>query len=163
MGMSKNEFNFKNFTIKYNIEIMDDEFKILKINKKDFNKEVLKKQIKNIVCKGYVKNDLLYYVETEYQEDEYSPGTPMILTIYTEQEYTDYRFLKDLDKFVDRIIEIYNSKRKPNIDDMLGIEATYVVDFPKLDFSDDITYYVFLSIEYITEKDDFVYVVLGLW
>jgi hypothetical protein len=159
------EKDFKRFSVKYGIEstIADDEFRIVKIKKEDFNKENLIDIVKRIVCKGYLKKDILYYVETEYQEDEYTPGTPMTITIYTEQECTDKRFLKDLDEFVNKIMDIYNGKKQPGIDDMLGIEATYIIEFPKTGFDDNITYFVFLSVENVYEKNGMVYITFGLW
>lgn len=60
-------------------------------------------QIKKLVCRGYrgyIDRGLLYYVKTEYQEDEYSPGTPMEIYIYTEQLCSDKIFLRDLEMFV---------------------------------------------------------------
>jgi hypothetical protein len=159
---------FKKFSAKYGIEskVMDDEFATLKIKKDEFNEETLMDQIKKLVCREHVKDELLYHIETKYQEDEHSPSVPMTIDVYTEQWCSDERFLKDLRTFVGKIIYTYNKglrKNKIPDDIMLGIEATYLVEIPKLNIDDGITYYVFLSVEDVYEQNDTIYVTLGLW
>ncbi len=158
---SKNEF--KQFSSKYYISMPENDFVTLKFNEENFDKEMLMNSIKRLICKGYVKKNLVYQTETEYQEDEYTPGTPMIVKVYTEQECSDKRFLKDLNTFVVKIIDIYNNIAEPEVDDMLGFIATYTVEFPGTDYDDSITYYAFLSIEDVYEENGIVYVTFGLW
>lgn len=169
MSMVVSKKEFERFSIKYGV--VDDivtygsEFATLKVNKERLinkEKEVLSNYIKKVTCKEHIK--ILYYHETEYQEDEYSTtSTPMTLTVYTEQECTDKKFLNDLESFIDKIIDIYNNKRKPTIDDILEIKATYVVDIPEWDVDDYITYYIYLFVDDVYEENGFVYITFGLF
>jgi hypothetical protein len=163
MGIDKNEL--KKFAKKYGIDlestIMDDNFTTIKIPKENFDKENLIDRIKKVVCKGYVKKDLLYYIETEYQKNKYVDPMPMVLTVYTDQECSDSRFMKDLEEFVDEIIDIYNGIKQPTVDNILAIKSIYYVGLTELQLV--VRYYVFLSIEDVYEKDGIVYVTLGLY
>jgi hypothetical protein len=157
---------FKKFTAKYGIGslVMVENFETLEIRKDEFNKDTLKEQIENLVCKGRIKEDLLYRIDTKYQGNEFTPGTPMSLFIYTEQWCSDDRFQKDLDEFVDKIMEIYNNKSKIGIETtLLGIEAIYIVNLPRERLEDGVAYFVALSIEKVYEGSTKVYVQLGLW
>lgn len=49
---------FEDFLKKYDLDIVDEKFAMLKIKKDEFNKETLMNSIKGLVCEGYVKNSL---------------------------------------------------------------------------------------------------------
>jgi hypothetical protein len=165
---------FQNFVKKYDIDskLVDENFATLKIKKEEFTKETLVENIKKLVCKGYVEKqlgrfrikDLLFYLETEYDGgDEYIGPTPLVIAIYTEQKCSDSKFQEDLDKFVDKIIDHYNGKRKLGFGDLLELIARYNIDLPEKEFDTFIRFYVFLSVEDIREDDDYVYITFGLW
>jgi len=159
---------FIEFLDKYGIELLGNEEITIEIEKEHFDKETLMNHIKEMVCKNYVDNDdndLLVYMEKRYQPDEYLPETSMEVYIYTDQECSETRFLKDLESFVDKIIKVYNKQRtlRDIRDDMLPVAVTYVVDFPKSDFTDSEWGYVFLGLEDIYEKNGVIYITLGIY
>jgi hypothetical protein len=89
----------------------------------------------------------LLYLETEYDGgDVYVGSTPLVLRIYTEQEYSDTKFQKSLKNFVEKIMDDYNGKRKLSYSDLLEIITRYEIDLPEKEFDTFIKFYVFLSV-----------------
>jgi len=138
----------------------------LKIRKEKFNKETLRNSIKKLICKEYVDDQLIYEGETvaEFRKKEGIRRVPLLILVRTEQRCSERKFLLDLTKFVDRIMTIYNNMEKPNFDDMLEFMVTYTVaNRAKTKFYEHVTYYAYLSIEDVQEKNGIVYVTFGLW
>jgi hypothetical protein len=164
---------FQDFLKKYDLDpkLADEEFAKFKIKKDDFNEETLENSIKGLVCKGYAKKqlgrylikDLLFYLETEYKEDGNSETTPLVFKVYTEQPCSETYFQKNLEKFINKIMDHYSGKRKLTDFDALELTVRYEVDLPEQDYEEIIRFYAFLTVEDLHEDGEYVYITFGFW